>query len=124
MRGQIAEISQNGLPASLGKWKHGVYYHLACLGGNLSKQTTHTETAQPVADEFQKIVKAGATEYMLVNVSELRDCVMGARTIADICWNAPAIMEGRMPQLATPPRDLANTSPPKQRTFMRSTSPC
>ncbi len=22
-----------GLPASLGKWKHGVYYHLAYLGG-------------------------------------------------------------------------------------------
>ena len=80
-----------GLPSSLGKWKHGVYYHLAYLGGNLSKQTTHTETPSVVADEFQKIVKAGATEYMLVNVSELRDYVMGARMIADICWDAPAI---------------------------------
>lgn len=80
-----------GLPSSLGKWKHGVYYHLAYLGGNLSKQTTHTETPMVVADEFEKIVKAGATEYMLVNVSELRDYVMGARMIADICWDAPAI---------------------------------
>jgi hypothetical protein len=44
-----------------------------------------------VAGEFEKIVKAGATEYMLVNVSELRDYVMGARLIGDICWNAPAI---------------------------------
>src|SRR5205823_8223915 len=35
--------------------------------------------------------KAGATEYMLVNVSELRDYVMGARMIADITWNAPAV---------------------------------
>ena len=80
-----------GLPASVGKWKHGVYYHLAYLGGNLSKQTTHTETPSVVADEFEKIVKAGATEYMLVNVSELRDYVMGARMIGDICWNAPAV---------------------------------
>jgi hypothetical protein len=80
-----------GLPASLGKWKHGIYYHLAYLGGNLSKQTTHTETPSVIADEFEKIVKAGATEYMLVNVSELRDYVMGARMIGDICWNAPAI---------------------------------
>jgi hypothetical protein len=80
-----------GLPTSLGKWKHGVYYHLAYLGGNLSKQTTHTETPSVVADEFNKIVKAGATEYMLVNVSEVRDYVMGARMIADICWDAPAI---------------------------------
>lgn len=80
-----------GLPTSLGKWKHGVYYHLAYLGGNLSKQTTHTVTPSVVADEFRKIVKAGATEYMLVNVSELRDYVMGARMIADICWDAPSI---------------------------------
>ena len=80
-----------GLPTSVGKWKHGVYYHLAYLGGNLSKQTTHTETPSVVADEFEKIVKAGATEYMLVNVSELRDYVMGARMIGDICWNAPAV---------------------------------
>jgi len=80
-----------GLPASLGKWKHGVYYHLAYLGGNLSKQTTHTETPAVIAGEFQKIVQSGATEYMLVNVSELRDYVMGARMISDICWNAPAI---------------------------------
>ena len=41
--------------------------------------------------EFEKIVRAGATGYMLVNVSELRDYVMGARLIADICWDAPAI---------------------------------
>lgn len=80
-----------GLPASLGKWKHGVYYHLAYLGGNLSKQTTHTETPAVIAQEFEKIVKAGATAYMLVNVSELRDYVMGARMIADITWDAPSI---------------------------------
>ncbi len=80
-----------GLPASLGKWKHGVYYHLAYLGGNLSKQTTHTESPALIAQEFEKIVKAGATAYMLVNVSELRDYVMGARMIADITWEAPAI---------------------------------
>src|SRR6266480_1612 len=80
-----------GLPDDLGRWKHGVYYHLAYLGGNLSKQTTHTVAPGTIAAEFQRIVKAGATEYMLVNVSELRDYVMGARMIADITWNAPAV---------------------------------
>ena len=80
-----------GLPASLGRWKHGVYYHLAYLGGNLSKQLTNTVVPEVVAGQFEKIVKAGATEYMLVNVSELRDCVMGARLLADITWDAPAI---------------------------------
>src|SRR5213594_299775 len=80
-----------GLPTDLGRWKHGVYYHLAYLGGNLSKQTTHTVAPETIAGEFQRIVQARATEYMLVNVSELRDYVMGARLIADITWNAPAV---------------------------------
>src|SRR5438876_2865937 len=80
-----------GLPTDLGRWKHGVYYHLAYLGGNLSKQTTHTVAPATIAGEFQRIVQARASEYMLVNVSELRDYVMGARLIADITWNAPAV---------------------------------
>jgi hypothetical protein len=78
-----------GLPTSLGKWKHGVYYHLAYLGGNLSKQNVNTVAPATIATEFQKIVQAGATEFMLVNMSETREYVMGARMIADITWNAP-----------------------------------
>jgi hypothetical protein len=79
------------LPSSVGKWKHGVYYHLAYLGGRLTKQLTHTVGPAVVADEFEKIVKSGATEYMLVNMSEVRDYVMGGRMLADITWDAPAI---------------------------------
>jgi tetratricopeptide (TPR) repeat protein len=79
------------LPSAVGRWKHGVYYHLAYLGGNLSKQLTHTVSPSVIAEQFDRIVKAGATEYMLVNVSELRDYVMGARMLADITWDAPAI---------------------------------
>ncbi len=79
------------LPASdkADKWKHGVYYHLAYLGGRLTKQLTHTVGPAVIAGQFRKIVQAGATEYMLVNVSELRDYVMGARMLADITWDAP-----------------------------------
>jgi hypothetical protein len=80
-----------GLPSGLGRWKHGVYYHLAYLGGRLSKQLTHVVAPLTVAEQFEKIVKSGATEYMLVNVSEVRDYVMGARMLADITWDAPAI---------------------------------
>jgi hypothetical protein len=80
-----------GLPYGLGKWKHGVYYHLAYLGGRLSKQLTHVVNPKTVAEQFDKIVKSGATEYMLVNVSELRDYVMTARMLADITWDAPKI---------------------------------
>ncbi len=80
------------LPTELGKWKHGVYYHLAYLGGNLSKQVTHVVAPATIAGQFDRIVKAGATEFMLLNVSELREYVMGARMIADITWNAPAAL--------------------------------
>jgi hypothetical protein len=79
------------LPSSVGKWKHGVYYHLAYLGGRLTKQLTHTVAPSTVAEQFEKIVKAGATEYMLVNVSEVRDYVMGTRMLSDITWDAPAV---------------------------------
>jgi hypothetical protein len=77
------------LPSSLGKWKHGVYYHLAYLGGFLSKQTTHVVAPSTIAEEFHKILNAGATEFMLVNVSETREYVMGARMLADLCWRGP-----------------------------------
>src|ERR1019366_6694649 len=79
------------LPAELGKWKHGVYYHLAYLGGRLTKQLTNTVVPSTVAEQFDKIVKSGATEYMLVNMSEVRDYVMGGRMLADLTWDAPKI---------------------------------
>jgi len=85
------------LPAALGKWRHGVYYHLAYLGGRLTKQLTHTVAPSTVAEQFEKIVRSGATEYMLVNVSELRDYVMGARMLADITWDAPQIYAAPSP---------------------------
>jgi len=81
----------SGLPKDLGKWKHGVYYHLAYWWGPNTKQEVHTITPTRIAEEFNKVVKAKATEYMLVNVSEMRDYIMGLRMISDITWNAPAI---------------------------------
>jgi hypothetical protein len=64
---------------------------LAYLGGKLTKQLTHTVRPAVVAEQFDNIVKSGATEYMLVNVSEVRDYVMCTRMLADITWDAQAI---------------------------------
>ncbi len=75
------------LPTDPGKWKHGVYYHLA-YWGPVAKQAMHVVPPARVGGEFKKIVASGATEYMLVNVSELREFVMEARMIAEICWDA------------------------------------
>lgn len=83
------------LPNGPDKWKHGVYYHLAYFGGAPTKQGTHVITPARIAEQFKAIVAAGATEFMLVNVSELREHVMEARMIADICWDAPTMLKDK-----------------------------
>lgn len=82
-----------GLPKKQGKWKHGVYYHLAYFGSDLHKQGTHIVSPATITTQFKNIIASGATEYMLVNVSELRDYVMEARLIAEICWDGPAMLD-------------------------------
>ena len=79
-----------GLPRAKDQWKHGVYYHLAYFSTStrLTKQVSHIVQPALVESEFRNIVQAGATEYMLVNVSELREYVMEARMLAEICWDA------------------------------------
>jgi hypothetical protein len=81
------------LPQARDQWKHGVYYHLAYFSTStrLTKQVSHTITPLRVEEEFRKIVKAGATEYMLVNVSELREYVMEARMLAEVCWDSATV---------------------------------
>ena len=78
------------LPKARDQWKHGVYYHLAYFSTTtrLTKQVTHIVSPARIEEEFRRIVKAGATEYMLVNVSELREYVMEARMLAEVCWNS------------------------------------
>lgn len=83
-------------PETKGKWKHGVYYHLAYLGKPV-KQNASTVPPERIATEFKKIVDAGATEYMLVNVSELREFVREAKMLSDICWDAKTALAGDDP---------------------------
>lgn len=80
------------LPQKNDNWKHGVYYHLSFLGNDGTKQTTHIVAPPTIAAEFKKIIDARATAYMLVNVSELREFVMEARMISDICWNGKTLL--------------------------------
>ena len=76
------------LPVGKDTWRHGVYYHLAYYdGGDPTKQVTHIINPATIDDQFGKIVSSGATEYLLVNVSELREFIMEARMIAAISWN-------------------------------------
>lgn len=78
------------LPQVKDQWKHGVYYHLAYFSTTtrLTKQISHIVTPMRVEEEFRNIVRAGATEFMLVNVSEMREFVMEARMLAEIGWDS------------------------------------
>lgn len=88
----------HALPNEPGRWKHGVYYHLAYWWGPFTKQETHTVTPHRIAEQFSNIIDAGANEYMLVNVSEMRDYIMGLRMLSDICWNAETVLSQKEPE--------------------------
>jgi len=85
------------LPNGTDNWKHGVYYHLAYYGGAPTKQGPHVISPMRIAQQFKNIVHAGATEFLLVNVSEMREHVMEARMIADIGWDASVVLQGPNP---------------------------
>jgi hypothetical protein len=100
------------VPKDRGKWKHGVYYHAAYYGP-ATKQNAHFVHPTRVADEFRRITDAGATEYMLLNVSELREFVMEARMIAEICWDAKTALHDTPPK---PSRELLPHVPTEAKT--------
>lgn len=94
MNGQM-----NDLPESPGKWKHGIYYHLAMYGGWVTKQSAHIVSPATITEAIRKTVEAKATEFILTNVSEMREFVMGARLLSDICWDAPSLLNKKEPDL-------------------------
>jgi hypothetical protein len=100
------------VPKEPGKWKHGVYYHAAYLGP-VAKQNAHFVHPTRIADEFRRITDAGATEYMLLNVSELREFVMEARMIAEVCWDAKTALHDTPPK---PARELLPHVPTEAKT--------
>jgi hypothetical protein len=86
--GEMRGLPENGLTTPN---RHGVYYHLAYLGQpEITKQAHQTVSLDRIGKEFQGILHSGATEFCLVNVSELREYVLGTRYIADIGWNGNA----------------------------------
>lgn len=80
------------LPKDKGKWKHGVYYHLAYFGGNNTKQVAATVSPGKIIKAFREIIHAGADDFMLANVSEMREFVMECRLLSAICTNGNKVV--------------------------------
>jgi len=65
----------------------GVYYHTAVIGAN-SNHFTERVPPERIAHELGRAVKAGATEYMMLNPSDVRPVPMTTRAVMELAWNA------------------------------------
>jgi len=65
----------------------GVYYHTAMLS-SMHNQLTEMVPPARIRRELGRAVKAGATEYLLDNTSDLRPVVMTTRALMEMAWDA------------------------------------
>jgi hypothetical protein len=65
----------------------GVYYHTAMLSSS-HNQLSEMEPPDRIRRELGRAVKAGATEYLLDNTSDLRPVVMTTRALMEMAWDA------------------------------------
>ena len=67
----------------------GAYYHVAMMN-NRSNQLTEMVPVARIFSELGRYAKAGATEYLLVNTSDIRPVVMTAKAVMDVGWKGVA----------------------------------
>jgi hypothetical protein len=65
----------------------GVYYHTA-MHNFMANQLTEMVPLARIQRELGRAARAGATEYLLVNVSDIRPVVMTTGAVMDLAWNA------------------------------------
>jgi hypothetical protein len=75
----------------------GVYYHVAMLNGR-ANQLSEMVPVSRIYSEFGRFIKAHATEYMLLNTSDIRAVSMTTKAVMDVAW-------GGVPAGSTNPPD-------------------
>ena len=63
----------------------GTYDHIAMMNGR-ANQLTEMVPIERSFSELQRYIKAGATEYFLVNTSDIRPVTMSIRAVMDAVW--------------------------------------
>lgn len=63
----------------------GFYYHTAMLNGR-ANQLSEMVPVDRIQSEFGRFIKADATQYMLVNTSDIRAVAMTSKAVMDIAW--------------------------------------
>lgn len=64
----------------------GFYFHVAMLNGK-ANQLSEMVPVERIHEEFGRFIRAGATRFALVNVSDLRAVAMTAKATLDTAWN-------------------------------------
>ncbi len=73
----------------------GMYYHVAMLNGR-ANQLSEMVPVDRIYSEFGRYIKAGATDYMLLNTSDIRAVSMTARVVMDTAWGGLPKQGGAM----------------------------
>lgn len=63
----------------------GAYYHVAMMNGR-ANQLTEMVPVERIDAELGRYIKAGATNYFLVNTSDIRPVSMTIKAVMDIAW--------------------------------------
>jgi Glycosyl hydrolase family 115 len=63
----------------------GVYYHVAMLNGRANHLTEMVPVSR-IDSELGRYIKAGATAYLLVNTSNIRQVAMTAQAVMNVAW--------------------------------------
>jgi Glycosyl hydrolase family 115 len=63
----------------------GAYDHIAMMN-NHANQLTEMVPVERSFSEMGRYIKAGATQYFLVNTSDIRPVTMSARAVMDVAW--------------------------------------
>ncbi len=65
----------------------GVYYHTAVIGGNANNFTERVPVTR-IQRQLGRAARAGATQYLLLNPSDIRPVVMTTRAVMNLAWDA------------------------------------
>jgi hypothetical protein len=63
----------------------GAYYHVAVMNGR-ANQLTEIVPVERIFSELGRYIKAGATQYLLLNTSDIRPVTLTIRAVMDTAW--------------------------------------
>ncbi len=64
----------------------GVYYHVAMMNGR-ANQLSEMVPVSRIFDQLGRYIHAGATNYLLVNTSDIRPVPLGIKAVMDTAWS-------------------------------------